>query len=105
MLRLIIALVACYVLFPTVEGSNSVQPSEVPTPVVETPAVSTFDTLSAASSVIQDVSDFCERNEEACITGSILISNAHKVAKSTLNELFEEGSTRHTSLNNNQVSE
>lgn len=105
MLRLIIALVVCYVLFPTMEDSNTVQTQETSIPLVDKPTVSTFDTLSAVNSVIQDVGDFCDRNEEACITGSILISNAHHVAKTTIGGLIKENENQSISSFSDKVSE
>jgi len=105
MLRLILALVVCYVLFPTVEDSKTVDATEGFNLVVNTPTISTFDTLSAVNSVIHDVGSFCERNEEACITGSILISNAHQVAKSTIDELLDENEGQLVQVSRDNISE
>lgn len=37
-------------------------------------AVSTLETVGLAKSVVSDVASFCQRNEETCETGSLLIS-------------------------------
>jgi len=89
MLRLIIALGISFMLFPTVEKDNTDAISVIDAPSVQTPSVSTFDTFSAVNSVIQDISYFCHRNEEACITGNAIITSAHGIAQSTLNELLK----------------
>ena len=75
MFRLIIALGVAGVLLPaeTVTGSVS-DTAEV------RPQVSTYEAFSAAHSLYADITSFCERNEETCLTGKAIASSAaHKI--------------------------
>lgn len=66
----------------------------------ETMAVSTVDTLSAANSVYRDVAYFCERNQEACLTGKAIVSNVFAYAQNTIHALSQkqEVEPRETSI-------
>lgn len=46
--------------------------------------VSTFETLGAAQALIRDLSGFCERNEQACTTGSEVMSQFGAKARTGL---------------------
>jgi len=68
MFRLALALTLAVMLIPAdkiPDRSNAVQSNAV--------QVGTFDTLSAAKSVYDDVRGFCQRNQEACATGDALL--------------------------------
>lgn len=83
MLRLIVAAAIAYILIP-----------EDLTPRVSTvennpPALSASQTLDAANSVLQDISDFCTRNPEACETGRALIETARQKAQTGLDKLSQ----------------
>ena len=82
MLRLIIALGVAAVLLPaeTITRSNTTEMSKV----------STYDTFSAAQSLYADVTSFCDRNEEACITGKALVASAVHTIKGSINQIAQE---------------
>lgn len=85
MLRLIMALGIIYALNPDIKSHNEQNVSKTgKTIVTEDIQVTTYDAFSAVNSVIQDLGQFCQRNEEACITGSTILTNAHSAAKSGL---------------------
>ena len=77
MIRMILAAVIAYLLIP-----------EDLTPRIETGAIeiSSEETLSAAQSVLEDVSGFCERNPDACETGNSLFEQIKGSIHSTLDE-------------------
>ena len=60
--------------------------------------LSAMDTLSAANSLYQDVTRFCERNEEACITGKMLALNLATQARSALNTIGGSKETPQTDM-------
>ena len=82
MFRLIIALGVAAVLLPaeTITKSNT----------AETAKVSTYDTFSAAQSLYTDVTSFCNRNEEACITGKAIVASAVHTIKGSINQITQE---------------
>ncbi len=81
MFRLIIALGVAAVLLPaeTVTGSKRVEAAKV----------TTYETFSAAQALYSDVSSFCERNVETCITGKALATNAVTTIRASLNQLAQ----------------
>lgn len=103
MLRLIIAMGISFALFPSLDDEKIHNQTIVEKPAAQAPSVSSFDTLSAVNSVIQDLGDFCYRNEEACITGNALIKKAHLVASATVKEFLNESkqATKNTISNKN----
>jgi len=98
MFRLIIALGVSYALYPTIEKNEVRELPTITAPIVETPNVSALDTLGAVNSVVQDFSGFCARNEAACDTGNALISKAHNVAKSTIDEIIADEAKNRTAV-------
>jgi len=44
-------------------------------------AVSTMETVGLAQSVMQDIGSFCERNEDTCTTGKVLLSQMGSKAR------------------------
>lgn len=79
MFRLALALTLAVMLIPAdkiPDRTNAVQSNAV--------QVGTFDTLSAAKSVYDDVRGFCQRNQEACATGDALLGQFKDKAYSGL---------------------
>lgn len=85
MFRLIIALGVAAVLLPaeTLTEAEKIETAEV------SPQVSTYDAFNAAHSLYADVTSFCERNEETCITGKALATKAVKTISSSLKQLAD----------------
>ncbi len=72
MFRLLIALGVAVVLLPaeTITGNKEIEATKV----------TTYDAFSAAQSLYSDVSSFCDRNQETCVTGkAIAVSAVHKI--------------------------
>lgn len=89
MFRLFMALGVAVVLLPAEAITGTTE--------VETTQVTTYDTFSAAQSLYSDVSSFCDRNEETCITGkAIAVSAVQKI---------RGGVQKFTQDNNNTKSE
>ena len=84
MFRLIVALGVAAMLIP--EDVHFGVPDETPS-IANTAQVSTVDTISAAHSLFTDLSQFCMRNEEACLTGQALVINIAHTANSALNAI------------------
>ena len=75
MFRLIIALGVAGLLLPAETVTGSVSGTSE-----SRPQVSTYEAFSAAHSLYADITSFCERNEETCLTGkAIALSAAHKI--------------------------
>ncbi|MCW2307915.1 DUF5330 domain-containing protein [Rhodobium gokarnense] len=53
------------------------------------PQISTFEAIGAASSVINDFSHFCDRNEAACATGGAAIKHVGQKAKAGARMVYE----------------
>lgn len=94
MFRLIIALGVATVLLPaeTITGKPDT------TKKVENVEVSTYDTFSAAHSIYSDVTSFCDRNEETCITARALATSAVSKVRSGLNQLAQDTHSTHSEL-------
>ena len=87
MFRLIFAIGVAAMLLPDhVHLSAPVETQEYATMA----PVTTFDTLSAAQSLYTDLSEFCDRNEEACVTGQAIVAKLAVTAKTALNSLQGE---------------
>ncbi len=52
-------------------------------------AVSTGETMVAAQALLADLSRFCERNEDACVTGKELLGQLGAKAKTGARGLFD----------------
>ncbi len=52
-------------------------------------AVSTGETMVAAQALLADLSQFCERNEDACVTGKELFAQFGAKAKTGARGLFD----------------
>ncbi|HSO48246.1 MAG TPA: DUF5330 domain-containing protein [Rhizobiaceae bacterium] len=52
-------------------------------------AVSTGETMVAAQALLADLAQFCERNEEACVTGKELFAQFGAKAKAGAHGLFD----------------
>jgi len=85
MFRLIIALGVATVLLPaeTLTEAGKTETAEVSS------QVSTYDAFNAAHSLYADVTSFCERNEETCITGKAIASKAVKTISGSLKQLAD----------------
>ena len=77
MIRLATALFIAFMLLP------SANPGEQRATI----EVSTFDGLSAAKSVYDDLSGFCDRNHETCVTGKLLLDQLEAKARESLGVL------------------
>ena len=100
MFKLIVALGVAVMLLPEGIAAND----EVQTTTgTEAEVVSTYDTLSAANSLYQDLVSFCDRNEEACLTGKALASNAVIYAQNALAALGEKQQLNSTPKTIDQV--
>ena len=82
MFRLLMALGVAVVLLPaeTITGNKE----------VETTKVSTYDAFSAAQSLYSDVSSFCDRNEETCVTGKALAVSAVQKLRGSIQKFAEQ---------------
>ncbi len=87
MFRMIAAAFAVYLLLPedvTIVASST-----------ETVApITAGQTLDAANDVLQDITGFCERNQNACDTGKALLVNAKKAVSSTIANSEKIGGTQ-----------
>ena len=77
MFRLAIALFIAVMLLPTDEVGDRTASIEV----------STLEGLNAIKSVYDDLSGFCERNYETCVTGNALIGQAETKVRQSLGVL------------------
>lgn len=89
MFRLIIALGVAVVLLPAETITE--------TKTTNTVKVTTYDTFSAAQSLYSDISTFCERNEETCITGKAIAVSAVNKIRSGINNFAQEKSAINSS--------
>lgn len=74
MFRLVTALFIAFMLLPSTNTGDQRATVEV----------STFDGLSAAKSVYDDLSGFCDRNHETCVTGKLLVEQLETKAREGL---------------------
>ena len=81
MFRLIMALGIAAVLLPVEVIQDDRQEPSI--------KVSNLDTLSAAQSLYQDVMTFCDRNEQACITGKALAMKTLHSVRSGINRQLD----------------
>lgn len=81
MLRLVIAIGIAMMLMPNDE--NKLAENET------TIEVSALETLGAAKTVFDDVLQFCERNEEACLTGQTIFTKLGQKARSGFQQFAE----------------
>ena len=74
MLRLIIALGVAFMLLPENHKPLETDSTAAPGPQTSAVQVDTFETLSAVNAVYEDMKQFCDRNQEACVTGQAILS-------------------------------
>ena len=72
MQRLILAAIVAYLLLPEEFAPQLSADRQDTTPV------STVDAVGAAQDVLNDLSNFCERNTDACQTGQAIVSGARQ---------------------------
>ena len=77
MIRMVLAALIAFLLIPAELRPRLDEPMFT---------VSRDETLNAANTVLEDVGGFCERNQDACITGKTLIEEATESVRSALYE-------------------
>ena len=90
MLRLIMALGVAFMLLPqdnnlSIQGNAHIADTSG-YPHDDTLQVNSMETLSAAQAVYYDLSNFCDRNQEACLTGTAILNTLEQKARTGLRE-------------------
>ncbi len=87
MFRLIIALGVATLLLPAeaIQTSNKQQ-----TLSEDTPKVSSYDAYAAVQSLLSDITSFCDRNEETCLTGKSIATNTMNSIQNGIQSISRE---------------
>ena len=93
MFRLLIALGVAAVLLPVEVLTDKNTQANITENEATPPKITTYDLFSAAQTLYFDVTSFCYRNEEACITGKSIASNAITKIRSNLDSLSNDDIT------------
>ncbi len=99
MFRLIIALGLAAVLLP----AETIREKSANQKTVPTAEITTYDTFSAAHSIYSDISSFCERNVETCITGKALAQSAMMTVRGTLSKFTDQQDAGNSSTEVDQI--